>query len=110
MKYRRKIKIVEAVQWLKAGDHPKVVHNRYDLYLDDGFRYPDVHPGDYILTYSDGTIEVKTQEDIDRDWENVENICKNCNGCGKVHSRFNKGTWLEERKCATCHGTGKVED
>lgn len=107
-KYRRKPIVVEAVRWNKPGDHPLVIKDHGEFYIPTG-AYPVglvVNPGDYILTHSDGTVEVKTQAEMDREWEKVEDqlVCGTCLGFGKLDGS------LDGYACGRCNGTGKVEE
>lgn len=52
MKYRKKPIVIEAIQWFKYGDHPRVLRH-----FDSEYGYIDtlegqllVTPGDYIIT------------------------------------------------------------
>jgi hypothetical protein len=92
MKYRRRPIVVEVVQWISGTNHPNVEQNEECLQLQKGLLYQDpdadlfdaeiICSGNYILTYPDGHLEVKTQEDMDRDWERVKKTCPKCNGVG----------------------------
>lgn len=58
MKYRKKPVVIEATQWFKPGDHPKVVLKcAPGRYADEGTPWVEtlegghiVTPGDYIIT------------------------------------------------------------
>lgn len=59
MKYRKKPVVIEATQWFKHGDHPKVVLNDLDqtkgrIQTLEGWY--DVIPGDYIITGVKGEV------------------------------------------------------
>ena len=62
MKYRKKPIIIEATQWLKAGDHPAVMSNRECCATDDGGLIQTlecnmhVTPGDWIITGVKGEV------------------------------------------------------
>ena len=72
MKYERKPEIVEAIQWMKPGDHPAVHSFEYENgYLEEVCNEDVVVPGDYIVTYSDGTIEVKDKEEFEKKYEPI---------------------------------------
>jgi hypothetical protein len=53
-KFRKKPVIIEAVQWFKAGDHPKVIHiqNKHCVQTLEGEM--TVTPGDWIITGVNG--------------------------------------------------------
>jgi excinuclease UvrABC ATPase subunit len=125
MKYRRKPIVVEAVQWVSGMKHPNVEQTEECLRLQEGLFYPDpdtdlfdaeiIYDGNYILTYSDGTVEVKTQEEMERDWEKVEVDCPDCGGDGYLLESNEDGAIPPRRttiqqKCENCNGTGKVEE
>jgi len=79
-KYRPKGNIVEAVQWFKAGDHPKVIRfSHTDGYQNDwhdainvnGTMIP-VRSGDYIVTESDGRTFSMSPEAFEKRYEKIE--------------------------------------
>lgn len=61
MRYRKKPPIVEAVQWFKDGDHPKV-YKKQDLNPDVGCidtiggKTTIIYPGDWIVTNESGEL------------------------------------------------------
>lgn len=68
---------VEAVKWAVPADHPKLCGRRngtaYILEWCFGrFVRRDTTPGDYIVTYPDGTIEVCKPDEFERKFEVVE--------------------------------------
>jgi hypothetical protein len=124
-KYRRRPEIVEVVQWFKPGDHPEVFHKiqyscelclhwgdepccnfanktEYDCIKRNDSVVLRVYPSNYILTYPDGHLKVKTQEEMNRDWEEVEGTieCAACNGWRT--GKYGYG------KCDCCLGTGRI--
>lgn len=75
-RYRRKPEIVDAVQWHKPGDHPKVTVREGVLgewaELDMGpsvIEPPFVNVGDWIVERADGVACVMTDVDFHRDYE-----------------------------------------
>ena len=118
MKYKHKSSVVDAVQWMKPGDHP-AVNKYYKVSLSDApCDWVMIHPGNYILTHSDGSLSVMSEAEFLSKYEPyvikggalIPGQCSNCNGGGKVYRHFHKGTWLSSSACSTCHGTGKVEE
>lgn len=57
MKYRKRPIIVDAVQWFKDGDHPRVDKFCHDgvQYIWTGNQYFPVEPGDWIIFKPNGT-------------------------------------------------------
>ena len=104
MKYKHKSSVVDAVQWMKPGDHP-AVNKYYKVSLSDApCDWVMIHPGNYILTHSDGRLEVMSEAEFLSKYEKKVfwKECAACSGWGK--SVFGMD-W-----CPTCHGTGKVEE
>lgn len=60
MRYRKKPPIVEAVQWFKDGDHPKVYVKENDPNPQNGYIYTNgeiiISPGDWIITNDSGEL------------------------------------------------------
>ena len=119
MKYKSNPCVIDAVQWNKPGDHPEI-YQCFDGYCGHEYRLNEqlIHTGDYILTHSDGRLEVMPEAEFLSKYEPyvikggalIPGQCSNCNGGGKVYRHFRKGTWLSSSACSTCHGTGKVEE
>lgn len=105
MKYKSKPCIVDAVQWMKPGDHPRVRPWQHEHGSGFELHFHEVYPGDYILTHSDGRLEVMSEAEFLSKYEKevVWKYCAACKGWGKRDSRGYD--W-----CPTCHGTGKVEE
>ena len=84
MHFRHRLTEVTAIRWFKPGDHPGVYDFEYDVagrlrgYLlvreanHIHHRQLPVYPGDYILTYGDGTNDVMDPYEFDRFYEQVE--------------------------------------
>jgi hypothetical protein len=74
-KYRKKSSIVDAVQWFKDGDHPDVTANSAgdSQYLYDDWGYFEVDPGDWIVTYEDGTVVCCDPETFAQFFEPIKN-------------------------------------
>ena len=66
MKLFTKPRAVEAVQWFKDGDHPRVLVNLGIAWTCNHFGFPikEVPPGDWIITHEDGRIEVMTDAEV----------------------------------------------
>ena len=128
MKYKHKSSVVDAVQWNKPGDHPSEkcfctlgcgevkTHGKYGDCIECGasVQYCIVDPntdkhmrpfaGDYILTRSDGRLEVMPEAEFLSKYEKVTYDCLECDGDGAFM------TYLGVEECKTCNGTGKVEE
>ena len=52
MKYRKKPVVIEATQWFKMGDHPKVQCSRWNgrFFIDTLEGEMQVTPGNWIIT------------------------------------------------------------
>ena len=104
MKYKPKPCIIDAVQWNKPGDHP-AVNKYYKVSLSDApCDWVMIHPGNYILTHSDGRLEVMPEAEFLSKYEKVTYDCLECDGDGAFM------TYLGVEECKTCNGTGKVEE
>jgi hypothetical protein len=62
-KFRKKPVVVEASQWFKPGDHPAVICSEIPHVKTAGGPAP-VHPGDWIITESDGRGHYPCRPDI----------------------------------------------
>ncbi len=77
MRFRHRPIEVDVIQWLKPGDHPaeREAHPmlpesaRCHLVIQTPNGTKDVHRGDYILTFEDGTHDVLTREELHRLYE-----------------------------------------
>ena len=104
MKYKHKSSVVDAVQWMKPGDHP-AVNKYYKVSLSDApCDWVMIHPGNYILTHSDGSLSVMSEAEFLSKYEK-EVFWKECAAC----SGWGYGKCGHNR-CPDCNGTGKVEE
>ena len=86
MKVRRK-EILDAVQWFKLGDHPKVIkipkqYNNYNPVLDGATGFIDgfttgasgifIFPGDYIIFEGSYFIDIIRADDFNNIFEIVK--------------------------------------
>ena len=105
MKYKSKPCVIDAVQWNKPGDHPEI-YQCFDGYCGHEYRLNEqlIHTGDYILTHSDGRLEVMPEAEFLSKYEK-EVFWKECAAC----SGWGYGKCGHNR-CPDCNGTGKVEE
>jgi hypothetical protein len=77
MKYRKKPIIIEATQWFKHGDHPKV-----EVFLNRSKKHGWIStlegghvviPGDYIITGIEGEHYLCKPDIFEATYEKVEN-------------------------------------
>lgn len=82
MRYRKKPVVIEAVQWFRAGDHPKVV-SIPNWHQDHGYKQSHgwietlegghiVSPGDWIITGVKGESYPCKDEIFQMTYERVE--------------------------------------
>lgn len=125
-KSRPKIVVVEAVQWNDWEDDPRVTDAHKDIHHKNGKKHTirvgyiwpgnngreepiTVYRGDYILTNSDGSISVMSEEEFNKKYERLVNKCPHCkNGQIKFSVKFSDT--VETAVCSTCKGTGEIED
>jgi len=76
-RYREKGKVVDAVQWFKHGDHPEVTKGDLHEFEDEGW-LPEGHsgklvsPGDYIVTYENGRVDVYSPDSFKKKFEPIK--------------------------------------
>ncbi|MFM0732672.1 hypothetical protein PQQ52_19515 [Paraburkholderia sediminicola] len=56
MKFQKRNWLVEATQWFTPGDHPAVEQRNSVWSIATPEGWTDVHPGDWVITSSDGSI------------------------------------------------------
>lgn len=57
MKFRKKPVVIEATQWFKVGDHPRVVlKSDPSRYSDDGIPWIETLEGGHVVTAGDWII------------------------------------------------------
>jgi hypothetical protein len=106
-KYRPKTVIVDVIQWFKAGDYPHEEIVCGNVFINDYL----MHSGDYIIIHPYRSPSVVSKEELERDWEKVEDNKQlkrrfYCMGTGIHTASYDEGLV----PCENCTGTGKVEE
>ncbi|WP_175145611.1 hypothetical protein [Paraburkholderia phenoliruptrix] len=56
LKFRKRDWLVEATQWFSPGDHAAVEQRNGAWSIATAEGWSDVHPGDWVITSSDGSV------------------------------------------------------